>query len=301
MVVANPLLVSPLESTNPRLEKGGNPFAELYRGKPDAVWQQDIDISIEQPVVNDVAFPRFPPAAMQERIHGHSNLNSLREAFLFYYVCRKYAYQLRRGFDPAWRLLDFGSGWGRIIRPFLREFELNNIFGYEPNPWFCQVARSLNPYVTFVNGNAVPPSIFAGDSFDLITGWSVFSHLPMDLARSWLGEFERIAKPGAMICLTTWGQRFIDRLAAADARKKAGEGIHFYEGLVLGAAGSLDKLRARFANGDFIFLQSGANENYGETFIPTAAFERLLPSRLEIADVDLNLLPQDFFVIRKKS
>ena len=34
---------------------------------------------------------------------------------------------------------------------------MENILGFEPSEWFCQIARSLNPYVAFLSGGYFPP------------------------------------------------------------------------------------------------------------------------------------------------
>src|SRR5690606_24492665 len=107
--------------------------------------------------------------------------------------------------DGDKRLLDFGTGWGRMLRPFMRDLPLDNIYGYESLSWFAQTARSLNPYVATIGGPATPPIPFATASFDLVTSWSVFSHLPEHLLRAWLEEFARILRPGGLVVFTAWG------------------------------------------------------------------------------------------------
>lgn len=261
-----------------------NPFAK-YRGQRDA-WLDVLARSIDEPVIDDLAFPRFPPAALQERVHGHSGRHSLVEAFAFFDAIQRHTGE----FNPDGRLLDFGSGWGRIVRPFMPHFSLKKIVGLEPNAEFCRMARALNPYVCFIESNAAPPVVLAAKSFDYVVSWSVFSHLPEDLARAWFAEIARICRPGATIAVTTWGPRFLHRLANA-------EESHWYVADVRSRAGDIEAVSAAYEAGEFIWIR--ARDDYGETLIPDAAMARLLPPTLQIAAVDHETLPQSMFILKR--
>ena len=109
------------------------------------------------------------------------------------------------------------------IRPFLRDFNLANIFAVEPDPVLCETARKLNPNVSILNSDFYPPLIFKNDSIDYITAYSIFSHLPEDLFVASFNEFHRILKPGGIVCFTTLGQKLLKELSA-EANQ---DGIHF--------------------------------------------------------------------------
>jgi SAM-dependent methyltransferase len=51
-----------------------------------------------------------------------------------------------------------------------------------------------------------PPIDLAAESFDLIIGISVFSHLRERDQREWLGELFRLAKPEGILLLSTLGE-----------------------------------------------------------------------------------------------
>jgi glycosyltransferase involved in cell wall biosynthesis/ubiquinone/menaquinone biosynthesis C-methylase UbiE len=268
-----------------------NPFAK-WRGDPDG-YLNALIASIENPDVADVTFPRFPPADVQQKIHGHSGAHSLQEASAFFRTVHSHV----KRFKPGGRLLDFGSGWGRIARTFMAEVDPANIVGLEPNKWLFQTASSLNPYVTFINSPVAPPTDLEPTSFDYVVSWSVFSHLPERLARQWLEEFARLCRPGAKLFLTTWGARFLDWLEA-DAHKLAkGEEVHAYRANVLTRIGDLGVARAAYKAGDYIWVRG--SEDYGEALIPERAMARMLPATLEVATVDHASLPQTLFVLRK--
>lgn len=280
-------------------QESPEPFLERYGSLDEAAWEEKLKASISQPVLDGLAFPLFPPVALQERIHGHSGEWAMQEAALFYRVvlafCRKLEFDVTRNS----RLLDFGSGWGRTIRPFMGKIELRNLYGYEPMPMFCQVARALNPYITFICGPDTPPSIFDFRSFDLVISWSVLTHLPPALARQWFEEFARILKPGGLLFITTWGSRFLEQLVREEEKLKAGREIHWFHKQVIESAGNLDDLRMRHKAGQIVFIPSSSNPNYGDTFMSPKAARGLSVKGLELAAYDDSSLPQDLFVFQK--
>jgi ubiquinone/menaquinone biosynthesis C-methylase UbiE len=175
-----------------------------------------------------------------------------------------------------------------MVRPFLPHFELLNIVGYEPNADLCRTARELNPYVHFVNGGYWPPSPFADSAFDFVTAWSVFSHLPANLAAAWLSEFARICRPAARIFVTSRGERYLDALErAVDCA---------WSKRMIERIGDLKEARARYRAGEFLWFPE--TDDYGEAFIPKEAMRALLPPSMEIIAADCSL-SQMTFVIQK--
>jgi SAM-dependent methyltransferase len=104
------------------------------------------------------------------------------------------------------RVLDFGCGCGRLTR-FLAE-------QVDPGAMLCAsdidepavtwLRQALPAVRAVVNGHA-PPLPFEPGGFDLIIGWSVFTHLDEALQDAWLQELSRVAAPGATLLLTVHG------------------------------------------------------------------------------------------------
>lgn len=279
-----------------------NLFASSFGLLPVDEWINLLVRSIDERVIDGVEFPAFPTPEFQSQIHGHFGAHSLLEAADFYRFIRD---RRLTGPDAPWStsgyLLDFGAGWGRITRPFLRDFPLRHITGYEPSNLICSAARSCNPFVSFVSGSYLPDGALPADRYDLVVGWSVFSHLSPKSAAAWLAEFQRVTRPGAAIVVTTWGRRFLERLQGDQAAMEAGEDIHWYSKECLIACGNLAERIAAYDRGEFVWFDTHNNELYGEAFIGPAPLKQILAQhapKLSLAEFDCTSLPQDVLVIR---
>lgn len=101
------------------------------------------------------------------------------------------------GLKPA-RLLDFGSGYGRVSRFLPGLFPDTN----------CVVTEVKKQAIEFqekelgLNGilHSQKPEDFPTEKFDLLLALSVFTHLPEDLFRTWMESLsERMRDTGAMV------------------------------------------------------------------------------------------------------
>ena len=295
-------ILAPRVAFDERLSRD-NIFAEVFGGLTSDQWRDTLIRSIVEPKIDGVEFPSFPSEELQNRIHGHSAAHSLREAASFYDFIRA---QNLTGPGAPWhgkgRLLDFGAGWGRILRLFLRDFPLRNIVGFEPNGIFCSVARANNPFVSFVGGEFMPPTMLSGGQINLIVGWSVFSHLSEMSATAWLAEFSRLLAPGGAAVLTTRGIRFLERLRSEAEQLRAGQEIHWYSRVCLDAVGNIEDRITEYSNGKFVWFALDASKLYGEAFLGQDALTALIAERnlpLELELFDSTSLAQDVFVLRR--
>jgi SAM-dependent methyltransferase len=166
-------------------------------------------------------------------------------------------------------VLDFGCGWGRVMRFFMKDIEPARLYGIEE--WKEQVehAKATNRWCNFLHVNKEPPTQLPDGKFDVIFSFSVFSHLSEDSHKRWLAEFKRILVPGGLILATTWGREHSDHL------ERVRRGAHqtwdkHYNNMIQARFSGKEKWLSEYDNGHFCHVDLGyaGNEHYGETCIP---------------------------------
>lgn len=100
------------------------------------------------------------------------------------------------------RVLDFGGSTGRVYRHYAHQSDRWDVWSCDFNMTSVEwVLTNLPPTVkTFLN-TYYPTLPFEDNSFDLITAFSVFTHLD-ETELGWLLELRRILKPGGCAYLT---------------------------------------------------------------------------------------------------
>ena len=244
--------------------------------------------------------PAFPSEDVQCRFTGAAGDDTMREAFGFYSLVRAVARQHRA--QPVTSILEFGCGWGRMIRLFLRDVEPQNLSGIDCMPAAIDICKDTNPYCTFRLVDPLPPSPIGQATFDLIYAYSVFSHLSEDAHEQWLVEFNRILRPGGLLVATTRPREFI--LACAEARRRH-EDRDWAQGTVLAFPNTAEALD-RYDRGEFLYEPIGGGDVldksfFGETCIPRQYVERHWARHLDVLDYidDRQRCQQNVIVARK--
>jgi len=239
--------------------------------------------------VNGVPLPGFPDAETQVMTTGQSGCPTLREANFFYEDCLEKFKESENFLKRDKSLLDFGTGWGRILRFFLKDFQSDRLYGVDVYPELLDMCSSTFEFGTFMKSEAFPPLDLADQSIDFITGYSVFSHLSEEACLAWIKEFNRIMKPGGVLALTTRGRWFLDHcesMKGTDVEGFPRALSHMFE--------DFDEAREKYDNGEFVHSNAyGITGNgpldssfYGETFIPEKYAKRVYSDYFEVLDYD---------------
>lgn len=127
----------------------------------------------------------------------------------------KAAYEAVTG--AKWRdaaaVLDWGSGCGRVARHLAPELG-SRFYGCDidaDNVSWC----SANLPGAYSASKLAPPLPYADETFDIIYGVSVFTHLRANWEQTWLAELRRVLRPSGTLLVTVHGQTAID-FAALD-------------------------------------------------------------------------------------
>ncbi|MBW3616974.1 MAG: class I SAM-dependent methyltransferase [Proteobacteria bacterium] len=233
----------------------------------DEAWLERLKRSISEPVQDGRTWPGFPDEALQKAFVGSAYEHALQEAWNFHRYTLAAMASLARG-CRANRYLDFGCGWGRVGRFFLREFERGDMAGVDVDPdmvEFCTRAGVPGYHLPAENGRPLP---FRDGAFKLVTAYSVFTHLPEALFRAWLAELLRITAKGGLIVFTVEPPRFLDFVAAIDPEAPE-TGWH---GALAANLGDLGARRRELAERGATYLPTGGGphrppEAYGDTVV----------------------------------
>jgi SAM-dependent methyltransferase len=104
------------------------------------------------------------------------------------------------------RALDVGCGTGLSARRLLDRGEIDGVVGLDPSPEALRHARRF-PGITFLVGSALDLP-FEAASFELVTCFDVFQHLPQGGDRRASIEIARVLRPGGIVLIRTNGRGF---------------------------------------------------------------------------------------------
>ena len=111
---------------------------------------------------------------------------TLAKGFEVYQLFRSIAAKHGRPIPKCDAVLDFGCGWGRVLRFFLKELPGDKLWGVDL--WSDQIkwAKQTNPWCQFAVVDQNPPSDLSAESFDIVVAFSVFSHVSKEVHLGWL-------------------------------------------------------------------------------------------------------------------
>ncbi len=249
--------------------------------------------------------PGVPDDQIQLGFTGQTGTANLNAGFLGYRLFRDLSQQYSSTPLRKQKVLDFGCGWGRIVRFFQKDIHPDNL-------WGCDVmelaqdqflSTHTDRWTNFLRNQMLPPIDFQDSSFDLIYLNSIFSHLSEEAHYMWLNEFERILKPNGLLIATTWGKEFIRH--CEHIRNAGIEGRSAYEEEIANIFRDTRNSISSFDKGNFLFAPSPTNENlniqyYGHACIPKDYILNHWPTKFEFIEYieDQAIYPQNVIVVR---
>lgn len=159
--------------------------------------------TVWSPPANEIG--PMPAPDLRNRVHGSEEL----EAFLIegYTAYRQLdllvqQYISKHGNEPI-RLLDWGVGCARVARYFISDsrYDLTGADIDGVNVAWC----SEHLEGRFEHIAPMPPTELDHESFDIIIGVSVMTHLALDKQFAWLTHLRDLLAPGGVALLTTHG------------------------------------------------------------------------------------------------
>ncbi|MGZ4387312.1 MAG: methyltransferase, partial [Gaiellaceae bacterium] len=167
----------------------------------------------------------LPPAELRVRVAANESAANFRLDGLRCAGELLSAAERQLGGRRPERLLEWGCGCGRIAAQLLditRGVEINGCDIDEEAIDWCNARLRPDAFRVVP---PEPPSSYENGSFDLVLGYSVFTHLTREAQNSWLEELHRIATPDALVLATVHGDFAASFLDARAAGALAAAGI----------------------------------------------------------------------------
>jgi ubiquinone/menaquinone biosynthesis C-methylase UbiE len=147
-------------------------------------------------------FPSMPSEKIQNHWTGNSGDILLGQSLAFVRIMvAGYAAITGKKIKNA-RILDFGCGWGRIIRLLYKYLPTSNIYGVDPWDESIKECEKHGIKVNLALSDWVPQSLPFDCQFDLIFAFSVFTHLSEKTAQIVLQTLRKYIKPDGVLIIT---------------------------------------------------------------------------------------------------
>ena len=253
-----------------RAARGGGSARDLFADIDDADWLSLILLGQEgRPELRGV-LPGFPDDALQVESTGLSGPQAMRQAFPIYRLFKALYEEHRGALAECGRVLDFGCGWGRVLRFFLKDVEAGRLVGIDTRDQMVDACRRTFPGGVFERAGPWPPAPLDDASVGFVYAFSVFSHLSEDMHTAWLEEFHRILEPGGLLAVSTRNRQFLDVCEGFRAQAELAQHLGHLPRLFPDAAAS----RQAFDAGEYCYDAVPGNWWSGEALIPRGYVER---------------------------
>lgn len=268
-------------------------------------WCETLFQSADNPDGFVGVLPFFPDVQTQIGMVGSSGRHALIEMSYFYRELHTVAQNANFLFTENTRVLDFGCGFGRLTRFFLRDTKPNNIFGVDCTKSFIDICKNTFPVGTvppdnFILNDPFQPLSLPSASFDIITASSVFTHLSEHAANKWVEEFRRLLKPGGLFIFTLRQRRYLEYCATLTSTSG-------YQQVEKEAFGNFLSRIEQYVRGEYMYYPSGGGELlssdfYGDTVVPAAYVRNRWCDKFSLLEMfdDLERYSQAFVALQAK-
>lgn len=256
-----------------------------YKSMSDREWCDLIHQSIVKPERFVNLLPGLPPLEIQMRLNGQPAKATEWRTRKFYLLLKEVTERYGKGVAQGTRILDFGVGWGRLLRYFLKDTELKNLVGIDVAKTLLPIWRKNFPGARLHLINTAPPLLLdPPSSFDLVYAHSVFSHLPGELADLWVTELASHMLPGGIFVMTTFS------------------GYNISSRHIRGSDLKASHIREKYENGELLFIMP-QSKDFGVAYMPKAYIETHWSEHFELKSfIDYrSLYPQAIAVLKKRN
>jgi SAM-dependent methyltransferase len=170
------------------------------RELPDDLWGQLM--------LRELVLPPLPPVELQRSWCANAGPALATQSAEFYSLVKR-TYQ-RYGMRPFGeiRLLDFGCGWGRLIRLFAKDLPASQLFGCDSDSSILEWCKAVPG--TFRKSESGACQLPFTESFELAFAFSVFTHLGFRTHEAALTALHGVLGPSGLLVVTVRPRAFLE-------------------------------------------------------------------------------------------
>lgn len=155
-----------------------------------------------------VFFPSMPPDEVQDDWNGRHGTALLTASLAFIKtLVATYTELTGRDLIRA-RVLDYGCGWGRLIRLLYKYVSYENIYGVDPWDRSIDLCKQYGVKANLAVCDYVPQQLPFEQKFDLIYAYSVFTHLSEKTTKTVLSTLRRYVDDNGILVITIRPKEF---------------------------------------------------------------------------------------------
>ena len=157
--------------------------------------------SAEMPRISKI-LPAMASVEVQRHWTGADGLVLLAQTNMFVRIVAQNFQELcgRRLGDS--RILDFGCGYGRILRAMYYFADPDKVFGCDPSDHSIELCRQASIPSPIARSDNVPTTLPFNGKFDLIYAFSVFTHLSERATNAALGTLQKQLSDDGLLVIT---------------------------------------------------------------------------------------------------
>lgn len=257
--------------------------AAMFGGASDDLWLWTNTEGYRHSAQVRGMLPGLPSEDVQRHWTNRAGDDALEDAFNIYRILRElFERNTGEGAD-AGDLLDFGCGFGRVIRFFLRDIEHERLVGTDHDVELVEFCRRSNRWTTFERNEAEPPLAFATGQFSWVYAYSVFSHFSEAMHAKWLEELSRIIRPGGVLVLSVRPRAFIEYCGRLRESSPADVAP-----ILRDMFPDTERELERYDGGEYCFSpydRSNRDAWWGEACVSPAYIDRVWSRRFEVREI----------------
>lgn len=147
------------------------------------------------------AIPKIPPVSIQNQYTGHSGNNLMIRSCNAVRLLQVMSYRVL-GRNLSGKILDYGCGWGRLLRLMYYFSDPAQTYGVDPMTTSLQLCRQYGVNSNLDLCTTVPQSLPFNVVFDFVYSFSVFTHTSKEATRAILRTVRNVISSNGLFVIT---------------------------------------------------------------------------------------------------